>query len=337
MDQAADDLISSVGKYSKVGIWLCQGQTRLARKTNSKPIGKLSRRSSLLQQPLPLEETLWVELIEAIVSIARTNASLSLLSDQRPTEQPVNDIGAQIRLSIQEVFTALLASTTTSTPADRRTSDGADLAFLRILRTFLSNAAKASPSLAELRQVITSIFSAYAHEQSLLSLSNAILDKDVFVHLDEVKQLRQQGWRPKGQVCEVCRRRVWGPGLGAGVWEGWQEREMERQERKADRHTVEGLELADGGDVGKGKGVVKADHGPELGKSGESSGLGTESAADSLGAVVVFSCRHIYHRRCLMGEGELQPQQRQAAAGQLETAGEQDRRLACPACIASRP
>ena len=173
--------------------------------------------------------------------------------------------------------------------------------FLRILRAFLTHAAEASPSLSELRNVIGSIFSAYAYEESLLALSHSMLDKDVFVHLHEVTALRQRGWRPRGQVCEVCRRRVWGPGTGIKVWEDWQKKEEAKLLRR--RRVQEG-ECMDEEDGTRGKGKAIVDMSPNEPLEGESSS-GATPAADDLGPVVVFSCRHLYHQKCL-GQAHLE-------------------------------
>ena len=299
-----DDLATMIDKYTKVGIWLCQGQSKMTRKVRAP--GKLSRRSSLLGQPLSADESLWVELIEAVVSIAR-QISLHNTSQPDADEDAVNSV----RASVQQVFTALLASTASG----RRTDGATDLAFLRILRTFLSNAARVAPSLAELRHVIGSIFAAYAHEQSLLALSNAMLDKDVFVNVENVKQLRQQGWRPRGQICEICRRKVWGPGLGESVWEAWQAKEAQRQIQRTARHVSESQPDAD--DTGKGKGVVKPQ---SLAEDSKAEDVPPDTDA---GPIVVFSCRHVYHQNCLVGDESNQPKP-------LET-GEQTK-LACPSC-----
>lgn len=310
MQQSLEGVVSSVGKYTKVGIWLCQGQTRISQQTKS--VAALSRRSSMLQQPLSSDEQLWVELIDAVVMIAREASTAT----SKTSEEMANDTIFALRGSIQEVFTALLTATTSGR---RKTGASTDLAFLRILRTFLSNAAKTAPSLSELRHVIASIFSAYAHEQSLLTLSNKMLDKDVFVRLDDVKQLRQRGWRPRGQVCELCRRKVWGPGLGTAVWEAWQSKEEQRQLKRASRHEFD-VQQEDRV-AGKGKGVMARN------LPLEDSGSSSETTETSLGPVIVFSCRHLYHQTCLAPDG-LSEQDQLGSAEQAK--------LACPACVASR-
>jgi hypothetical protein len=42
------------------------------------------------------------------------------------------------------------------------------------------------------RSVVVSIFSAYSYEKSLLTLANGMLDRDLFVHVDEVSRLRPE-------------------------------------------------------------------------------------------------------------------------------------------------
>jgi vacuolar protein sorting-associated protein 8 len=305
---SADGVMASIEKYTRVGIWLCSGQSKLAQK--SRAVNRSSRRSSIVRQPLSTDESLWVELIEAVVLIARDVP----MQSGEGVGTDVNNVTSSLRGIIQQVFTALLTVTTSA-----RESNGAgDLTFLRILRTFLTNAATTTPSLSELRGVIGSIFTAYKHEQSLLSLSNAMLDKDVFVHLENVKKLRQQGWRPRGQICEVCRRRVWGPAVGSAVWEAWNSSEKHRSTLRAERFTdADDEELQS---RGKGKAASTS-----AGKETDTSHPPSDTA---LGPVVIFSCRHLYHQQCLTPVIDTVDES-QLGSGD----GEQ---LACPACVAVR-
>lgn len=310
-----EDLLSSIERYSKVGIWLCQGQSKISQK--SKAVAKSPKRSNSIRQPLSFDETLWLDLVECVVAIARdTSQDLNKLATN-PEHANITTIMDSSRQVVQQVFTALLTATTT---ARDDSSGGGDITFLRILRAFLSNAAKISPSLSELRSVISSIFAAYAYEESLLSLSNAMLDKDVFVDLDDVKQLRLRGWRPRGQVCEVCRRRVWGPGVGEGVWQAWQRKEEARSQRREKRGQVNTVNEPDTS-RGKGKAAAPPAEHEAVEKDRES------TPADN-GPIVVFSCRHVYHQKCLstrQGNEEEREGEESLAANVP---------LACPACIA---
>lgn len=327
--EAVNDLMESLTKYTQVGTWLCQGQSKTAKKTRIN--GKLTKRgTAVFEQPLTFEENLWLDLIEAVVRVAR-NVS-PLLKSEQPTntendsEANSHQLTSSFRILIQRVFTALLTSTTKTgeIPTERT-----DIPFLRILRSFLTRAAATSPSLSELRAVIASIFSAYTYEESLLSLANSILDKDLFVHVNELTQLRQRGWRPRGQVCEICRKRIWGPAAGAHLWEAWEAKQVQDTKLRESRAHDRNLEL--GNDTrGKGK-AISHSRGPSLNMfdgnipiqpqiqqggrvQGESSGSGHDVGGSASrqkddntkddnvkkGPVVVFACRHLYHRDCLV-------------------------------------
>ncbi|KAK2867826.1 hypothetical protein FQN49_003434 [Arthroderma sp. PD_2] len=274
--EAVTDLILSVEKYTRVGTWLCKEQSKVARRVHQG--GKFNKRgSSVFEQPLTYDENLWLVLIEAVVKIAQHISPLlkqGLLEDnnkesreawQVEADEDNEDASRPGHLStsfkslVQQVFTSLLTSTTKAKHAPHEKTD---VSFLRILRAFLTRAAAASPSLSELRTVIGSIFSAYTYEESLLSLANTMLDKDLFVHVDEITKLRQKGWRPRGQVCEVCRRRVWGPGTGAHIWEAWGNKWDQKGRRRRSQHHNRGEDEDEDGDYGnitsrnKGKGVA---------------------------------------------------------------------------------
>ncbi|PGH16027.1 hypothetical protein AJ79_02007 [Helicocarpus griseus UAMH5409] len=329
MAEAVTDLIQSLDKYTRVGVWLCQQQSKMAK--ISRGANKLSKRGSeILKQPLSFEENLWLDLIEVVVRVARTMSPL--LSEVSPSvrqDKPAleassaapGELSSSFRILVQQVFTALLTSTTKS---GDRPSEKTDIPFLRVLRAFLTRVAAASPSLTELRSVIASIFSAYTYEESLLSLANSMLDKDLFVHVDEIAKLRQRGWRPRGQVCEVCRGRVWGPGSGAWLWEAWQQKQEDDAKRGHERR----LDLIRSRDLpsrGKGKAPMSGDDADAHASSQKVDGTpgfdGSGQHMDSfgrqgqepqqeagpqhdIGPLIVFGCRHLYHRSCLMNESE---------------------------------
>lgn len=335
--EAIDDLISSLNKYAGVGTWLCQGQSKTAKKSRTGSAnGKLN--APALDHPLTFDETLWLDHIEAVVRIASNvfafmqgNNTQMTVSPQ-PTASLSGESGrltTSFRTLVQQVFTALLASTVKSSPGS---AERIDMSFLRILRAFLTRAATWSPSLLELRAVLASIFSAYSYEKSLLTLANGMLDRDLFVHVDEVTRLRQQGWRPRGHVCEICRRRIWGPSVGDAHWSAWEARRANVHARRIARRHEDGYNPSERGKgkaadigaghpsrldapvahelshehgadmgVGKGKGVSdeSAEHGHDNPEDGIGAGFGG-TVATTPEPVVVFACRHLYHRRCVL-------------------------------------
>lgn len=318
-DEALHHLLGSIKKYSGVGIWLCQRQTKSAQ-----PVSLPSRRANSSMQPLSFEETLWLQLINSVVGIAKNFSQPEIA--QRAGAAGIttgdNKTGSSLRIVVQNVFTALLKATTTSREVSR---DRNDFSFLQILRAFLTQAAASSPSLAELRAVISSIFSAYAYEESLLALSNSMLDKDLFVHVDEIAKLRRRGWRPRGQVCEICRRRVWGPGAGAQIWEAWLKREDRELHQRRDKELD--VEVS----ASRGKGKATAELSTAASTQSEIANGGDSSTEASLGPALVFACRHLFHEVCLDRQ-----------TGQAESDGNtaepriplqrREHQLVCPVC-----
>ncbi|KAJ5339890.1 hypothetical protein N7452_006618 [Penicillium brevicompactum] len=319
--EAIDDLIESLSKYAGVGTWLCQGQSKTIKQSR---LGSSNgqRNSPVLEQPLAFDESLWLDHIEAVVRIASN--VFAFIQDSNETNTQSNLLGESSQLTtsfrtlVQQVFTALLASTVKA-----NTSERTDMSFLRILRAFLTRATTWSTSLLELRAVLASIFSAYSYEKSLLTLANGMLDRDLFVHVDEVTRLRQQGWRPRGHVCEICHVRIWGPSVGDAHWSAWQDRQADSYSRRIARRTEDSYNPSE---RGKGKaadvGAPSVTHDPDEDHEGVASG---PVGAPMPEPVVIFSCRHLFHRRCVsIAIG--------AAARPETTTRSEPPELFCPAC-----
>ncbi|KAJ4345393.1 Vacuolar protein sorting-associated protein 8 [Didymosphaeria variabile] len=280
-EEAVHDLLEDIQKYVKVGIWLCQGQTR---STDRMPYSLADRRKSaygeVREEDLALDELLWLDLVDSVVklikniSAATTDLQAALASSSTTQAESIDTakITTTLRSSVQQTFSALLTSTTVpakrqpqptsrahpSRPplTTRRSQPQTNPSFLRILRAFLTRASTTSPSLSHLRSVLAEIFSAYTFEETILSLANRFLDKESFEHVREINELRQRGWRPRGQVCEGCRKRAWGPGTGGAIWEAWERSEnnrlLKRIETVAEEHGAKGKGKSTRTDVGEG-------------------------------------------------------------------------------------
>ncbi|KAH7321257.1 golgi complex component [Stachybotrys elegans] len=303
LQSAAEDLLHSLQKYVYVGIWLCQGQTKTSRRSNAKQGKNLSATSTL-----SADEMLWLDLIDSCAQMTRR---LSPLIEEALSRDNVDTLDgskllALLRSLVQHTFTSLLTSTSSQANVqnDPRLLSNArsNLSFLRILRAFLNRAAAASPSLADLRGVLASIFAAYAYEESILRLSNRLLDRSLFVSVSRAVELRQRGWRPRGSTCEACGRRVWGPGVAGGsVFEAWEDRqaaeEAKRKEKKRIAAAASGSE-----DGGKGKGkspALRPETAPAEPTAGDDIAVGVDTKGKPMGPLVVLACRHIYHQSCL--------------------------------------
>ena len=289
--EAATDIAAEIEKYTKVGIWLCQGQSAHAERRH-RPRSSLTL--AINEDDLDLDEFLWLNLADVVVQMAR-NVSISLeYIDDHPTESDNDGIDSAkltslVRTNVQQTFTALLAATSASSKLDKpsraqlpqRRQD--TLSFPRILRAFLSRAASTAPSLPALRAVLSDIFAAYTFEEGVLSLANGLLGSDVFADMQAAHAERQRGWRPRTAVCDRCKRRVWGPGVDGVAWDAWVAKE---QERDADRLRAR---LERSGDKGKAKSPV----------AGGGDGSDDDETARRRLALVVFACRHVFHRACL--------------------------------------
>lgn len=296
--ETSDDLVEDLEKYTKVGIWLCQSQSAGAQR---KPRPRTNPAWDIQEDDLDLDEYLWLNLIDVVVQTSQEVTSAMNEFDEQFTDAgddrfETTKLVSLLRSNVQQAFTSLLATTATPGPG-AKLSNGSNnkepadhLAFLRVLRAFLTRAAKTAPSLAELRAVLADIFSAYTFEQGVLSLANELLGSDVFTDIQEANSLRQRGWRPRTQACERCRRRAWGTGTGEIVWEEWLTREQERKAEKTRKMLEQG-----GGEqarrLSRGKGKAPPTTATEISvsDSGDSKRL----------ALVVFACRHVFHRVCL--------------------------------------
>lgn len=339
-EEAVHDLLEDIQKYVKVGIWLCQGQTRLTERSAESLISR--RRSTygeVQEEDLALDELLWLDLVDTVVMLIKNVSTVvSAHHEAFPASQTsqvesidTTKITTTLRASVQQTFSALLASTTippkpqitvpssqtsAATTASRRPAPSrpqTNPSFLRILRTFLTRATHTSPSLSHLRAVLAEIFAAYTFEETILSLANRFLDKEGFAHVQDINVQRQMGWRPRGQVCEGCRRRAWGPGAGSKVWEAWEKSESTRHRKRMDDAVEES------GGKGKGKSIIA-----------ESDDV-DENGGEKVGALVVFRCRHLWHKGCLDKASGGEEEERQT--GQKGGSAAESGTLKCPLCV----
>jgi hypothetical protein len=312
---AAEELLQSLQNYVHVGIWLCQGQMKTSRKATV-----VQKKKKSADQEMSADEALWLILIQTCVHITRRlSPAIATFSSY---VDDVSDADSErlislLRSLVQHTFTSLLTATSNHGAGQLGNrvlpNAGANLSFLRVLRAFLTQAAAESPNLADLRGVLASIFAAYAYEESILRLSNRLLERSLYVHVNQAVELRQRGWRPRGSTCEACGRRVWGPGVaGRAVFEAWEDKQAVEEARRKDRlarlaeHVI-GDSAAEVDGKGKGKSLeirpssMSVDQQQQQ-QPPQPDGHGDVPASvkdTTLGPLVVLACRHIYHQSCL--------------------------------------
>ncbi|KAK9369674.1 Golgi CORVET complex core vacuolar protein 8-domain-containing protein [Lipomyces kononenkoae] len=206
-------------------------------------------------------EMIWLDLIDSIVALTRDVSStlfpditvFEKMSHSSSYDSPTKTI-LFLRRLVQDVFSALLAATTTTkvgsaqnitTSAVAGAPAGTTTPFLRILEAFLARTAAASPSVVDLRNVLANIFEAYIYERQLLTLTNRLLNKDLMVHVSKVYEMRQEGWRVGGQSCEVCGRKVCGPNAPVEILDAWERKLFDDERRRHVRFQARAKTVAD--------------------------------------------------------------------------------------------
>ena len=306
--EAVDDLTKSLQNFAGIGVWLCKGQSISAvdpKNTRQRPNRKQQDISEL-----SMDEDLWLTLVDAVVQVTRdVSDALEHAKSDHDSREPANTLDTKshpvdastlltsLRTMVQDTFTALLTATSVPSTSDKRQKDPS---FLRIFRAFLNRVSISSPSISNLRAVLSAIFSAYSYEESLLDLANRLLDKDLFVHVSEVTAMRKRGWRPLGQVCEGCGKRVWGSGVGGGIWDAWVEAGRVKGDSMGDASAMSSTGEHRGNNNGKGKATIGKYDEDSPGVEDEASrgALQTETLGTPE-ALIVFACRHVFHQRCL--------------------------------------
>ncbi|KAK6330224.1 Vacuolar protein sorting-associated protein 8 [Orbilia blumenaviensis] len=337
------DMLIALQKFSKVGIWLCQGQMAALESRLRGSVGRMTLKKALNNKNSVLtpEEDLWLDLIDCVVHISKSatgvlrTSGMSMMTPVSPSAASVSEMSsrpvsrassksqrshysmlgerrllAATHRLVHDVFTALLSAT--STGGHNTTS------FLRILRAFLNRAAITSPSLADLRNVLASIFDTYTYEEQLLALSGKLLEKDLFLKVEDAATLRQKGWKPRSQLCEGCGKKLWGTGAAGGIYAAWETKRIEAFEKAKDERVEKEArrERERFGSISKGKGkamlAVLHDERAALPGVKENPAGGKDAEGDSTAAeqketadkevskiIMVFHCGHVYHRSCL--------------------------------------
>ncbi|RDA92901.1 hypothetical protein CP533_3841 [Ophiocordyceps camponoti-saundersi (nom. inval.)] len=307
--ESVEDVLLGMQRYVYVGIWLCQGQS----KTWTQRSAAVQKKQPETQaDKLSADESLWVSLIDACVQVTkRLSSSLQELAEG-------DSVVPLLRSLVQHTFTSLLKMTSGQAHEQQGAKHmSTNVSFLRVMRAFLTQAAASSPDVADLREVLSSIFAAYAYEESILKLSNRLLERSLFVSVKQAVDLRQRGWRPRGSTCEACGRRVWGPGVAGGaVLDAWEERQAVEEAKRRDRK--ERRARADAGERGffearnKGKSLDRREvETEEVAGGAEAAAAAAAAAAEAAttaetdgkepasGPLVVLACRHIFHQDCL--------------------------------------
>lgn len=93
-------------------------------------------------------------------------------------------------------------------------------------------------------------------------------------------------------MCEGCRGRTWGPGAGSNVWDAWEKSEEAKTKKRVEQEDARWHAERRGSQKGKQKSASQSEDEAE----------DRESEVKGKGPLVVFACRHLWHKSCVEAE-----------------------------------
>ncbi|OLL22734.1 Vacuolar protein sorting-associated protein 8 [Neolecta irregularis DAH-3] len=213
----------------------------------------------------------WLKLISNVSSSIRKIATVSE-SVIAPLDITLHQsLSKSGNLLVQDLFTSLLSVTSSSSLS---------VNFIKVLGAFLKQISEESPRLEDVRETLSNIFDAYIYEPQILSLALQIIDRDIFLEVDDSIQKRRRGWRPSGFECDRCGAKIWGTGVIRNIYEAWDTKMLADIIQRTKSREAENKSLS------AGKSKQNLEDLPLNVVAGEA------NAAD----LIVFACGHCYHR-----------------------------------------
>ena len=150
-----------------------------------------------------------VQSIKAVCPIIVTRASNRRLStasiiyhdDPLPLSARAADLLTNL---IPNALSSLISTTSTR-----------DVSFPNLMRRLIDSNARspvADRSYSEFKTIVTSMLDSYVLEGDLLTITSKISAQDLFLHVEELKEERDIGWRATSGFCAECCQPVWGQG-----------------------------------------------------------------------------------------------------------------------------
>nr|CAG8473106.1 9731_t:CDS:10 [Entrophospora candida] len=193
----------------KIAITLCENSCRRAIVNSGNYNDTMTTESE--------SELLWFKLLDTFLDA--TKAITSSVTPQRPPrlsekllsnntyEAPKSPIPTHIadllittfKSYVQSILRSLLLST--SSPY---------VSLPRLLLKFIRSQSRRNSTVADFRDIFIGMIDTYKYESQLLTLTNRLFEKDLFMGVASVVKQRGKGWRPRRGTCEVCGGHFWG-------------------------------------------------------------------------------------------------------------------------------
>ncbi|KAG8970332.1 Vacuolar protein sorting-associated protein 8 [Tulasnella sp. 419] len=139
---------------------------------------------------LPAPEEMWFRLLQCQVQMVQ-----SLSSTLHP--KGPSDTLDTLRGLIQETFTALVSQTTSKEVSLPRL-------FKRLVESTSATRSSAKGMYSEFRSILTGMLELYRSERDCLTLSNRLVERDLFDTMALGVKSRQRGWGPSSTACGLC-------------------------------------------------------------------------------------------------------------------------------------
>jgi hypothetical protein len=152
-----------------------------------------------LLDPAVLPEDIWHRLLHSQISLVQVVATSF---GDSPSHQAALDT---LRSLVQETFSSLMALP--SSPA---------LSFPRLFKRLVDSSSGQHPSskYTEFRLILTGMLESYKSEGDLLTMTNRLVDRDLFDVIEERTILKKRGWRIQTSVCQTCGKNLRSPHSG---------------------------------------------------------------------------------------------------------------------------
>lgn len=98
-----------------------------------------------------------------------------------------------------------------------------DKSFGVIFEKFLDGSSTQITTLGDVRNILKEIFLTYTTDEKILNIISKLVDEDIFVTIEILKDIEVKGWSPKNVECETCGKKIWGNKIGNRVYENWRD------------------------------------------------------------------------------------------------------------------
>ncbi|CAK5265748.1 unnamed protein product [Mycena citricolor] len=161
----------------------------------------LERSQGASATEVPLED-IWFQLLNSQISCVQnlTGCSTDLIPGR---EGKLDHTLSKLRLLVQETFEALVSISSTRA-----------VSFPHLFKRLVTSATPSTTGTqyTEFKTILTGMLESYRSDGDMLSISKNLVDRDLFVIVEQATQERVRGWAPRHRNCTECHKPLLGNG-----------------------------------------------------------------------------------------------------------------------------